>query len=430
MNQEERRRRRQQDTRNAIVILIIFLMVIALLVISGVYVFNRFVRTDNSGSQEVVQVDDTETPAETEEATETEQEEVIDELTQQATEFVAGMTLEDKIAQMFMITPEALTGYSNVTAAGDATKEAYNSRPVGGIIYMSNNLQGTEQTTTMLTNMQAIANERTGLPVFLSVDEEGGSVARIAGNSAFGVTDVGDMSAIGATGDAQNAYNAGTVIGTYLKALGFNMDFAPVADVLTNSENTVIGDRSFGSDSQLVAQMVVAELEGLSDQGIYGVVKHFPGHGGSAEDSHEGSAISEKPFSELMAEELVPFQQAIDAGVSVVMVGHISLPNITGDYTPATLSPLMVTTVLREQMGYDGIVITDGMNMSAITDSYASDEAAVLAVTAGVDMILMPEDYETAYNGLLAAVNDGTITEERIDESVIRIVRLKLEMSQ
>lgn len=192
----------------------------------------------------------------------------VDPLDEQAAQIVSGMALEDKVAQMFVITPEALTGYTSVTAAGDTTKTAYESRPVGGLIYMADNLLSTEQTTEMLTNMQNIAMERTGLPAFLSVDEEGGTVARVAANEAFGVTNVGNMSDIGAAGDAQKAYDAGVTIGTYLKQLGFNVDYAPVADVLTNPGNTAIGTRSFGSDASMVADMVIKELEGLSSQGV------------------------------------------------------------------------------------------------------------------------------------------------------------------
>ena len=338
------------------------------------------------------------------------------------------MALEDKVAQMFVITPEALTGYTSVTAAGDTTKTAYESRPVGGLIYMADNLLSTEQTTEMLTNMQNIAMERTGLPAFLSVDEEGGTVARVAANEAFGVTNVGNMSDIGAAGDAQKAYDAGVTIGTYLKQLGFNVDYAPVADVLTNPGNTAIGTRSFGSDASMVADMVTKELEGLSSQGVFGAVKHFPGQGGVSGDSHDGAVTLDKSLEELMQTELVPFQKAVENGVSFVMVGHISVPQVVGDNTPASLSQMMVSNVLREQLGYQGIVITDAMNMGAITGTYTADQAAVMAVNAGVDMILMPQDYETAYNGLLQAVQDGTITEERIDESVERIVKVKLQM--
>ena len=433
MNQEERRQRRQKDTKSAVIVCVIVVLILLVLAAGGVFLVGRLLP---KGDGQNAGTDGTELSGEnvaaTEEVTEQPQTEVqTDPVEEQAAQLVSQMTLEDKIAQMFVITPNALTGYaSGVTAAGDTTKEAYQSRPVGGIVYMADNLTDPEQTTTMLSNMQEIARERTGLPVFLCVDEEGGSVARIAGNDAFGVTDVGNMSDIGASGDVQNAYNAGSTIGSYLAALGFNVDFAPVADVLTNPDNQVIGQRSFGSDAQTVAGMVTSELQGLSAAGVYGMVKHFPGHGGTSGDSHDGAVSTDKTLEELMAEELVPFQSAIDGGVNFVMVGHISAPNVTGDNAPATLSKVLITDVLRGQMGYNGIVITDAMNMEAITGFYNSDKAAVLAVTAGADMILMPADYNTAYTGILNAVNDGTITEERINESVTRIVKAKLAMGQ
>lgn len=433
MNQEERRQRRQKDTKSAVIVCVIVVLILLVLAAGGVFLVGRLLP---KGGGQNEGTDGTELPGEnvavTEEVTEQPQTEVqTDPVEEQAAQLVSQMTLEDKIAQMFVITPNALTGYaSGVTAAGDTTKEAYQSRPVGGIVYMADNLTDPEQTTTMLSNMQEIARERTGLPVFLCVDEEGGSVARIAGNDAFGVTNVGNMSDIGASGDVQNAYNAGSTIGSYLAALGFNVDFAPVADVLTNPDNQVIGQRSFGSDAQKVAGMVTSELQGLSAAGVYGTVKHFPGHGGTSGDSHDGAVSTDKTLEELMAEELVPFQSAVDGGVNFVMVGHISAPNVTGDNAPATLSKVMITDVLRGQMGYNGIVITDAMNMEAVAGFYNSDKAAVLAVTAGADMILMPADYNTAYTGILNAVNDGTITEERVNESVTRIVKAKLAMGQ
>ena len=429
MNQEERRQRRQDDFKHAAVVVTVFILVLMVVLAGAAVAVHKFLPKSNK-TDKTTETRSTETLNDSRdmqnpgEATEP----AVDPLDEQASQLVSGMSLEDKVAQMFVITPEALTGYASVTAAGDTTKAAYESRPVGGLIYMADNLLSTEQTTEMLTNMQNIAMERTGLPIFLSVDEEGGTVARVAKNDAFGVTDVGNMSDIGATGDAQNAYNAGVTIGTYLKQLGFNVDYAPVADVLTNPDNTVIGTRSFGSDASVVADMVTKELEGLSSQGVFGVVKHFPGHGGVSGDSHDGAVTLDKSLEELMQTEFVPFQKAVENGVSFVMVGHISVPQVVGDNTPASLSQMMVSNVLREQLGYQGIVITDAMNMGAITGSYTADQAAVMAVNAGVDMILMPQDYETAYNGLLQAVQDGTITEDRINESVTRIVKVKLQM--
>lgn len=425
MNREERHEKRKKDTQNAIITMIILLVMIAVIAVGIVIAVRKFAKP-KTVTQETETV---ETEATEETGTDSEPVmEVSDPLLEQAKQLAASMTLEQKVAQMFMITPDALTGVDGATRAGDSTKAAYTQYPVGGIIYMSKNLTGTDQTTEMLSNMKNYSQEITGLPIFLGVDEEGGSVSRIASNSAFGVTDVGNMCDVGATGDPQNAYNAGSSIGTYLNALGFNMDFAPVADVLSNPDNTVVKDRSFGSDSQMVADMVCAEMQGLNEHQILSVVKHFPGHGATTEDSHDGPAVTSKSLEDLMSNELVPFQQAINNGASFVMVGHISVPAITGDNTPGSLSPVMVTDVLRGQMGFHGVIITDAMNMGAISAQYSSGDAAVVAINAGVDMILMPDDFQSAYQAVIDAVANGTLTEDRINESVARIIKVKLSM--
>ena len=436
MDREERRLRRRKDTRDAVVVLTVFAMIVALVVAGAVFGISKLMSgrnhtpvNGNAGADtQATETQETESIPQTEEPEATETQTVVDPLVEQAAQIVSGMTLEEKVAQMFFITPEALTGYGQVTVAGDATNEAYQKYPVGGLIYNSQNLVDIDQTKTMMAKMQQYADSRISLPVFLGVDEEGGSVTQIASNEAYGLTNVNNMSDIGATGDTQNAYQAGVTIGTYLSDLGFNLDFAPVADVLTVSDS-VIGNRSFGTDSELVASMALSELQGLESMGIQGVMKHFPGHGGVSGDSHSGAVSTDKSLEELFASELVPFQRAIDGGAEFLMVGHIAAPNVTGDDTPASLSKVMITDVLRTQMGYQGVVITDAMNMTAITANHAADEAAVLAVNAGADMILMPEDFGKAYNGVIDAVNNGTIDEYRINEAVVRIVKAKLALS-
>ena len=345
-------------------------------------------------------------------------------------EMLGDMTLEEKVCQLFMVTPEALTGVGTVTQAGTATQEAVNAYPVGGVIYFSQNLQDPDQTRTMLENTQRYAMERTGIPIFLSVDEEGGQVARVGSNPAFGVEKIGNMSDVGSRGDTQEAYEIGSTIGTYLSDLGFNMDAAPDTDVLTNPENQVVKYRSFGSDPELVARMAAAELKGLNDQGIIGMYKHFPGHGGTTADSHEGYAYVDDTLGELKSGAFIPFQDGIDNGIQVIMVSHISCPNVTGDNTPATLSEMMITDILRGEMGFDGMVITDALNMGAITAQYSSSEAAVAALNAGADMLLMPEDFQSAYKGVLSAVESGTVSEARIDESVRRILEVKVSLGK
>ena len=335
---------------------------------------------------------------------------------------ISEMSLEKKIYQLFFVTPESLTGVDMVTQAGDATKAALEQYPVGGIIYFSQNIEDETQITTMTSNSQSYSK----IPLFIGVDEEGGSlVARIANNPNFQVPTFPDMKEIGASGDPYKAYEVGSSIGSYLKEYGFNMDFAPDADVLTNPENTAIGSRSFGSDPQLVSQMVAEEVKGLEEQNVTAVLKHFPGHGSTAEDSHNGAAVVNRSLEELRSAEFLPFEAGIQAGADVVMVGHLQVPQIIPDDTPASLSSVMITDILRNELGFDGLVITDSLSMGAVTEYYTPAEAAVMCIQAGGDMLLIPEDFHQAYQGVLDAVNNQTLSEERINESLTRILRVK-----
>lgn len=342
-------------------------------------------------------------------------------------ERLQSMTLEEKAAQLFIILPESLVESTGpVTAAGELTRNAFQNIPVGGFIYLGSNLESAEQVKAMLSHVQDISMERLNLPAFLSVDEEGGRVARIGGSGRFDVPVIGSMSEIGESGDKDRAYRTGAEIGAYLSALGFNLDFAPIADVLSNPDNTVVKGRSFGSDPENVSALALSVANGLHDQGVLSVYKHFPGHGATAGDTHDGYAFTEKTIEELQSCELIPFRDGIRAGIPFIMVGHFSLPQVTGDSLPASLSPAVITGLLREEMGFDGIVITDALNMGAIAQQYSSAEAAILALKAGNDILLMPADFKSAYQGVLDAVARGELTTERIDESVRRILRIKL----
>lgn len=352
----------------------------------------------------------------------------IPDKTDKVQQIVDSMSLEEKVAQLFLVQPEAIVDIGTATAAGDATKQAINKTPVGGFVYFSDNLQSEQQVQDMLRNVQKYSEDRIGLPAFLSVDEEGGTVARVASTGRFDVTDVGDMAKIGASGDVQQARQAGETIGSYLSELGFNLDFAPDADVLTNPDNTVVKKRSFGSDPCVVSDMSLAVAQGLAQHQVYSVYKHFPGHGATAGDTHQGYAYTDKTLDELKQSELIPFENAIQNNAAFIMAAHISAPRVTGDDTPASLSKTMITDILRGQMGYDGIVVTDAMNMGAVTEQYTSAQAAVKALQAGADLVLMPEDFQEAYQGVLDAVKDGTLTEQRINESVTRIVKVKVHM--
>lgn len=340
---------------------------------------------------------------------------------------LANMSIEEKIAQLFVITPEELTGVDQVTMAGDLTKDMYYQYPVGGLVYFTNNILSEVQLCEMLRNMQRYSYELLEMPIFTCVDEEGGEVTRISGKGVIDVPYVESMEEIGNRGN-ESVYGAGREIGEYLNRLGFNVDFAPVADVVTNSENIVIGNRSFGSDPQKVASLVKNFVEGMHAQNVATTLKHFPGHGNTSEDSHYSCTVSYKTLDEIRECDLVPFQAGIEAGTEFIMVGHVSLPNVTGNQIPATLSPEIVTAILREEFGYRGIIITDAMNMAAITDYYSSGEAALKAIQAGVDMILMPYDFKSAYEEVLNAVYCGKISEARIDESIKRILALKYLM--
>lgn len=428
MTQEERKLKRQQDTKNAMTLLAgLACMIVAVVIVIGVAV-NFFMKDKEEVANNSEIVIETETETETE-VVETETEEpIIDPLTTEAIAVVSNMTLEQKIAQMFIITPDALTGTNGATVVGNTTKQKYAQYPVAGLVYEKGNFKTREQTQEMLAAMEALSLETVALPIFLSVEEEGGKASTIASKSTIDVDNIDNMSEIGATSDNVKAYEAGQAIGNYLYDLGFNMDFAPVADVLSNAENTAMAKRSFGSDSAIVKDMVAGMGDGLAENNIIGVVKYFPGYGCTAGDGSEGAVSTDKTLEELMASELVPFQLAIDTDAAFIMVGHTSVPNVTGDTLPSSLSETMITQVLRTDMGFNGVVITDAMNKKAITDSYDSAEAAVMAIEAGADIILMPKDFEAAYKGVLDAVKNGTLSEERINTSLVRIVKAKLGM--
>lgn len=330
------------------------------------------------------------------------------------------MPLEDKVAGLFIVTPEDLTGVATAVQAGDGTKDALSQYAVGGLIYFDKNIESEEQVKEMLRNTASYAK----YPLFLAVDEEGGSVSRVA-EAGIGEK-VDSAQKIGQTGLSNNAYEAGVTIGTSLSSLGFNLDFAPVAD-LASVDNSVMEGRAYGSDAELVAPYVTSMMRGLQEQNVASCLKHFPGNGATAQDSHTGPAVSERTAEEFRSEEFAVFRAGIESGADMIMVGHMVAPALTedGDRTPSSLSDRIVTDILREELGYDGVIITDALNMSAITDYYTADEAAIQALKAGCDMLLMPEDFRTAYYGVLQAVRDGVISEERINDSLLRIYRIK-----
>ena len=331
------------------------------------------------------------------------------------------MTLEEKIGQLFIVCTDSLD-FNAETECTDVMKENLLKYHPGGIIFFSFNLKDREQIQKYISDIQ----QCTRIPLFISVDEEGGSVARIANTDGMGTTSFPSMSEIGKTRDTAKAREVGETIGKDISALGFNLDFAPVADITTNEANTEIGERSFGSDASLVSDMVSEVVKGLQDNGVSATLKHFPGQGDRAEDTHRGYVDLDVTIDGLRKTEFLPFKKGIKAGADFVMMSHVSVKNVTQSEEPASLSSLMVTDILRNELKYDNIIITDAMNMKVITKFYDADQAAIKALKAGNDMILMPDDFVSAYESILEAVNDGTLSEEELDEAVFRIIRVKI----
>lgn len=332
--------------------------------------------------------------------------------------YLQTMTLEQKLWQLFITTPEAITEVPVATRAGDATKAAIQQYPVGGLCYFSANLEDTAQITQMLTNTQSYA--ATGM--FLCIDEEGGLVSRAGANENVDVAPLKAAAEYGAAGDTDAVFSAGKQVAQELTALGFNLNLAPVADVTSAEENSEIGTRAYSSDPETAAAMVASMVDGLQRGGMLSCLKHFPGHGSAQTNSHEGKSISTRTLEELRQSDWLPFQSGIAEGVLFVMLSHQTNENLSS--LPASLSPEVVE-YLRQELGFAGIILTDSQQMGAITDQYSSAEAAVLAIQAGVDMILMPQNLQEAFDGLKAAVEAGTITEERINDSVLRILTIK-----
>ncbi len=348
------------------------------------------------------------------------------------------MTLREKVGQMFYVRPECLdtTIHFNLPSGIDesaddireiklqavnATMKGVNEKyPVGGIILYAHNIKDEAQLARFIPEIRALK----GSPL-LCIDEEGGRVARIANNDNFNEKKYESMGAIGATGDPQNAYECGNTIGTYLRRYGFDIDFAPVADVNTNPENIVIGQRAFSDDPAVAAPMVINYLQGLKDAGVTGCIKHFPGHGDTKADTHFGYAQSMKTWDEMLGCEMTTFKAGIAWGCQLIMTAHIAVPNVTGSDVPSTMSPVILQDKLRGELGYQNIIITDAMEMGAITQQYNCAEATVGCIKAGVDIVLGPQNFVQAFDAVIAAVNNGTITEERINQSVRRILKLK-----
>lgn len=330
-------------------------------------------------------------------------------------DFVNKMTLDEKIGQMIV------AGF-NGTDVNEELINLVNTNKVGGVILFKRNIETSEQLKKLNNNIDGLNKE---IPLFISVDEEGGRVNRLPSD----MENFSSAREVGLKNDKDYAYNNGKSIGESLKVTGFNMNYAPVLDIFSNPKNTVIGDRAFGSDVETVSTMGIATMKGIEEEGIISVIKHFPGHGDTSVDSHYGLPIVYKTLEELENFELIPFKKAIKEGCKAIMVSHILLDKIDKQ-NPSSMSETVITDILREQLGFDGVVITDDMEMGAITENFTVEDACVQSIIAGCDIVLIGSGNESIYNTIQAikdSILNGKITEERINESVVRIIKLKNE---
>lgn len=327
-----------------------------------------------------------------------------------------GMTTREKICQLLIVQPEVLTGGSSVTGMTDSLAAALREYPVGGVLLSAQNMTSGEQLAALTG---ALADGCKTAPL-ISVDEEGGRVARLM--NTVGTTKLGSMYSYRAQG-TQGAHDNAQTIARDIAAYGFNTDFAPVADVWTNKRSNAIGDRAYSDNYDEAATLVAAAVSGFRNAGVICCLKHFPGHGSTATDSHNGAATVDKTLPQLRQEDLKPFVSGIAAGADMVMVGHLTVP--TMDDVPASLSHKLVTNLLRYDLGFHGVIVTDGLQMQALAQ-YTDGEKAVLALAAGNDMLLEISDVPGAVAAVEQALADGTLTQAALDASVLRVLQLKL----
>lgn len=337
------------------------------------------------------------------------------------------MTLREKVGQLFIVRPDSLdltlsqeqindASVDGVTELTEAMRQTLENYPVGGFVQFSKNIVSPAQILAFNSALQ----EASAIAPFLCIDEEGGTVARLANHKAFDLPKYKNAASVGTVAAA---LEMGNTIGGYLAEYGFNLDFAPIADVNTNPENPIIGTRAFSSDPLTATALASSMAEGLKAQGICATFKHFPGHGDTAEDSHSSIAVTYKTAAEMRSCEWLPFLSATDA--DLIMVGHIAAPAITGNLTPATLSHKLVSEILREELGFSGLIVTDSLSMGAITENYSPGEAALAALEAGCDILLMPNGLTEAFDAIVSAVENGNYSEDALNTTVLRILRFK-----
>ncbi|MCY7968232.1 glycoside hydrolase family 3 protein [Bacillus haynesii] len=358
-------------------------------------------------------------------------------------QMVSSMSLEEKIGQMLMPDfrnwkKKGESSAKGLTEMNDEVAGIIQKYRLGGVILFAENVTGTEQTVRLTDGLQKASPD---IPLFITIDQEGGIVTRLESGTNL----PGNM-AVGASSSSKNAFRSGKIIGKELVSLGINVNFSPVLDVNNNPDNPVIGVRSFSSKPELTSKLGIQMMKGLQDEQMIATAKHFPGHGDTAVDSHYGLPLVPHNEKRLRSVELAPFQKAIDAGIDMIMTAHVQFPAFDDTtykskkdgediMVPATLSKKVMTDLLRKDLGFKGVVVTDALNMKAVSDNFGQEEAVVMAVKAGVDIALMPaqvtsleteKNLARVFEALLTAVKKGEIPIEQIDQSVERILRLKI----
>lgn len=428
-SEERREARKRRRQRNQILAYTLMILLIASVAFGAVTLIKRLPKenvpvVDQVGEEETTNptqsvveemLSEEEEIVETEPVIELTPEQRLDEIVNAAIEV---MPLEDKVAGLFIATPESITGASVATKAGDGTKTALEKYAVGGVIYRTQNIQDADQISLMLDNTRLYSK----YPLFLGITQELGASGPLVQTSLIDATTTAKE--LAATGDATQAFMAGQSMGLALSQYGFNLNFAPLAD-LSAGKSYLDSTNYFGDNVILNSAFSTAFAGGMKTAGVTGCLKLFPGSGMANKVADSEMLNTEQSVEDFMAKDMEMYRNAIESGVDMIMVGNYSASALTGDRTPCALSPIIVTDYLRTELGYQGVVITDLMNQKAITEYYEADVAAITALKAGCDMILAPEDFDKAYTGVLEAVQNGTIAEGRIDDALRRVYRIK-----
>lgn len=342
-------------------------------------------------------------------------------------DILSGMTREEKVGQMFFVGLSTLSTEKNngtIRAVTDDVKTNLKQLKPGGVILYSKNMKNQKQTQKLTSDLQ----ENSRIPLFVGTEEAGGVNSRIASVNGMKVEVSPSSAKLGTDGDEGVVFDTAARIGSYMKNLGFNVNFAPCANLTQEETQADQNENSYGSEPKTVGTMASAFINGLHSFGVMAVMNPFPGLGAAKEDTRKGTVDITKTINELRKSELIPFSAGIRQGVDFISVGHASYSSIMGNRTPASLSKLMVTEVLRKELKYESVILTDSMNERAITETYSVEDAAIKAINAGADMLLYPQESgKDAYEAVLAAVNDGSVDESRIEESVLRILKLKIK---